>query len=133
MNHVALKQYQSVGVESGVSNASPHQLISMLLTGALDRIAAARGAIERGETARKGEMLSRAIAIIGGLRGSLNHEQGQDISENLGALYDYIEQLLVEANLASSSEKLVEAVSLLNEIKEGWDAIPVELRQGGYQ
>ena len=62
MNDVALKQYQSVGVESGVLGASPHQLIAMLLTGALDRIASARGAIERGETARKGEMLSGAIA-----------------------------------------------------------------------
>jgi len=131
VNNVALKQYQSIGIESGVLDASPHQLIVMLLTGALDRIASARGAIERGETARKGEMLSSAIAIIDGLRASLDHDQGSDISQNLHALYDYIERTLVEANLASDVEKLAEVSSLLNEIKVAWDAIPQELRQGG--
>ena len=130
MNDLALKQYQSVGVQSGVLGASPHRLITMLLTGALDRIASARGAIERGETARKGEMLSGAIAIVGGLRSSLDFEQGDDISRNLGDLYNYIEQILIEANLTSNAEKLLEASNLLDEIKGAWEAIPQDMRRG---
>lgn len=124
MNEAALKQYHSVGVQSGVQGANPHQLIAMLLAGAIDRIAAARGAIERRETGRKGELISRAIEIVDNLRASLDHERGGEISANLASLYDYIEQLLVRANLESDGAKLAEAGTLLQEIKGGWDAIP---------
>ena len=84
MNQAALKQYQAVGVQGGVTDASPHQLIGMLLTGALDRIASARGAATRGEVQRKGELLSRSIAIIDNLRASLDREKGGEIAANLG-------------------------------------------------
>lgn len=130
MNEAALKQYKSIGVESGVQSASPHQLISMLLGGALDRIAAARGAIERGEIDKRGELLGRAIEIIDNLRAALDHERGGDISENLASLYDYMEQKLVEASLTSDVAKLVEVSALLTEIKTGWDAIPSAIKAG---
>lgn len=128
MNEVALKQYQSVGVQTGVQSATPHQLIAMLLTGAIDRINSARGAIERGEIARKGELLSRAIEIVDNLRASLDHERGGEISANLQALYDYIEQRLVEANLESDIDKLSEAAGLLTQIQTAWDEIPIDQR-----
>ena len=60
----ALDQYKAVGVQSGMTDATPHQMITMLLDGALDRIASAKGAIARNEVARKGELLGSAIAII---------------------------------------------------------------------
>lgn len=131
MNEAALKQYQSVGVQTGVQAASPHQLIAMLLSGAVDRINSARGAIERGEIARKGELLSRAIEIIDNLRASLDHQKGGELSSNLAALYDYIEQRLVEANLESDIDKLAEAAGLLTQIQTAWDEIPIEQRVAG--
>ncbi len=124
MNEAALKQYQSVGVQGSVLDASPHQLILMLLVGVLDRVASARGAIERDEISRKGELLSSAIAIIDNLRATLDHERGGEISSNLAALYDYIEQTLVQANITSDVEKLTEVSALIGEIKSGWEAIP---------
>lgn len=130
MNEAALKEYKSVGVDSGVQSASPHQLISMLLAGALDKISAARGAIERGEIGRRGELLGKTIEIVDNLRASLDHERGGEISENLALLYDYMEQTLLEANLSADIEKLVEVSALLTEIKTGWDAIPVQIRAG---
>lgn len=129
MNEAALKQYQSVGVQGSVLDASPHQLISMLLGGVLDRVASARGAIERDEISRKGELLSSAIAIVDNLRATLDHERGGEISSNLAALYDYIEQTLVQANMTSDAEKLLEVSALLGEIKSGWDAIPEEAKR----
>ncbi|MCR9104334.1 MAG: flagellar export chaperone FliS [Gammaproteobacteria bacterium] len=128
MNQTALQQYQAIGVQSGVTDASPHQLISMLISGAADRIAAARGAMERGETARKGELISKAISIVDGLRASLDRDNGGEVAANLGALYDYIEQGLVEANLRSDVARLDEAARLLGEVREAWNSIPAEQR-----
>jgi len=52
---MSVNQYRQVQSQSAVNDASPHMLIAMLFRGALDNIAVARGAIERGETALKGE------------------------------------------------------------------------------
>lgn len=131
MNQTAMQQYQNVGVNSGVTDADPHQLIAMLLTGAADRVAAARGAISRGEVSRRGELISEAIAIVDSLRASLDHEQGGEIADNLRALYDYIERGLLEANLGANAQRLEEIGALFAELKAGWDAIPVDQRRAG--
>ena len=129
MNQAALNLYKSTGVQGGVIDASPHQLILMLITGAQDRIASAKGSILRGEVARKGELLSSAIAIIDNLRASLDHARGGEISKNLAMLYDYMERQLVQANLASDANILDEVSSLLAEVRAGWESIPVDARR----
>lgn len=129
MKQSALQQYQAVGVNSGLTDADPHQLIAMLITGAADRVASARGAMLRGDTARKGELISGAIAIIDSLRASLDRDRGGEVADNLGALYDYMEQGLVQANLDGDSGRLEEIGALLGEIKSGWEAIPADARQ----
>ena len=128
MNNMALNQYRSVSVQSGMTDATPHQMITMLLDGALDRVASARGAIDRGEVSRKGELLGSAIAIIDSMRASLDYDKGGEIAGNLGSLYDYIESRLVEANASSNLTLLDEVSSLLREIKAGWTAIPADAR-----
>ncbi|UTW46380.1 flagellar export chaperone FliS [bacterium SCSIO 12696] len=130
MSPTALREYQKVGVQSDMGDASPKQLISKLLNGALDRIASAKGAISRDENAQKGELLGKAIAIVDGLRASLDHERGGEIAGNLASLYDYMEQRLVEANLNNDIEGLDEVAGLLKEIKAGWDDMPAEQRTG---
>lgn len=128
MNEAAMKQYQSVGVQTGVQAATPHQLISMLMAGAVDRVSAAKGAIERNEVSRKGELIGRAIEIVDNLRASLDFDKGGEVSNNLASLYDYMEQTLVEANLHSDVNKLTEVSALLTEIQTAWDGIPIEKR-----
>ncbi len=129
MNQTALQQYRAIGVQSGVAGANSHQLIAMLIAGAADHLATARGAMQRGEVGRKGELISSAIGIIDSLRASLDRERGGEIADNLGALYDYMEQGLVEANLASDVARLDEVAALLGEIRSAWNAIPEDMRQ----
>lgn len=117
----ALKQYQQVGVQA-VTGASPHMLIQMLLEGALERIAGAKGHMLRNDPA-KGGFISRAIGILDGLRESLNLEVGGDIAENLNQLYEYCQRRLLQANVANDAAILDEVASLLREIKTAWDAI----------
>ena len=120
--------YTQVNKYSGVTDASPHRLVQMLLEGALEKIAGVTGILKRGDIAKKGETIGQTIAIIGGLRSSLNKEAGGEMAENLDRLYDYMERQLLQANLKNDVNILDEVSSLLKEIKSGWDAIPAEIR-----
>ena len=94
-----LKAYKQVGVQNEVTLANPHRLVQMLLDGALDRIAIAKGHMARGEIAEKGGNISKAIAIVDGLRMSLNGESGGAIANNLDELYEYMGRRLLQANV----------------------------------
>ncbi len=118
----ALKQYRQLGIESEVSNASPHRLIQLLFEGALSRLAAAQGAIERNDLAVKGELIGKAISIVGGLRASLDMNAGE-ISERLDQLYEYINFKLLEASAQNDVEKVNEVIQLLKTVTSGWDEI----------
>lgn len=120
---LAMKQYQQVGVQAQVTEASPHRLIQMLMQGGLDRIYQAKGAMEYGRTADKGELIGKSIAIIGGLREALDHEVGGDLAANLDRLYDYMTRRLTEANRKNDAAALEEVAGLLMEVKSGWDGI----------
>lgn len=119
----AVQNYASVKVHSGVESASPHRLIQMLFEGALERIAQAKGAMAQNQLARKGEMIGKAVAIVGGLQGSLNDKEGGDLANNLDNLYDYIIRRLTQANYENNPDYLDECGRLLGEIKSAWDAI----------
>ena len=119
----ALKQYQTVNTQAQAMEASPHRLIQMLMEGGLTRLAQARGAMERDQTALKGELIGKAIAIVGGLREGLNLEQGGEVAANLDSLYEYMIARLLEANLKNEAAPLDEVADLLRNVKSGWDAI----------
>lgn len=100
--------------------ADPHTLVTMLLDGAMERIAQARGAMERGVTARKGERIGKAVEIIDSLRASLDMEKGGEVALNLARLYDYMLRRLLHANLKNDMSALEEVQRLLRDIKAGW-------------
>jgi len=122
----ALDQYKQVGVQSGIESASPHRLIQMLMAGALEKISAAKGFMNRGEIGPKGEQIGWAISIIDGLRVSLDKNMGGELVENLDALYEYMGQRLLTANISNDVEALNEVANLMTEIKAGWDGIAQE-------
>ena len=123
MNAYAMKQYQSVNVNAQVTEPDPHRLTPMLLEGGLQRIAQAKGAIEYGNIPLKGELIGKAMGIIGGLRDAVDTEKGGDIAANLDNLYAFMQQRLSQANLNNDPAMLDEVAKLLREIKEGWDGI----------
>ena len=125
---VALSEYKTIGVKSGVEGADPHQLIGMLLKGAMGKISEAKAAMAGGQIALKGEAVGRAIAIVEYLRVSLDPGIDAAFSEQLGELYRYIETRLLEANLRNDAEALDEAQALLRELSAGWAGIPDEYR-----
>ena len=123
---IALKQYQQTSAHGAVMDATPHRLIQMLLDGALSRIVTAKGHMERGKIPEKGEQISKAMAIIEGLRNSLDFEQGGEVAQNLDNLYEYISNILFKANRDNNLGLLDESAYLLGQIKGAWDEIPDE-------
>lgn len=116
--------YAKVGVETGVMAANPHKLILMLFDGALVSIATATGAMKAGQIAEKGQAVSKAIDIVAnGLKASLDFETGGELAPRLAALYDYICDRLLFANLRNDPAALSEAASLLRELKGAWEEI----------
>ena len=119
----ALQHYGQTRTAGAVEAASPHRLVQMLLAGALDKIAIAKGAMLHKHIALKGENIGLAIAIIDSLRASLNHEAGGELASNLAALYEYMNHQLLLANARNDVKLLEEIANLLHQIKSGWDSI----------
>jgi flagellar protein FliS len=125
----AMNEYKNAGANAEVMDADPHRLIQMLMEGALDRIAIAKGAMQQKNPAVKGERISSAITIIEGLRHSLNKDAGGELAMNLDDLYEYMASRLMEANIKDDVEMLDEVADLIRKIKSGWDEIPQRLKQ----
>ena len=123
----ALNAYKTAKNEIVIDDASPHQLITMLLDGAIERVTAAVGAMDRGEIAVSGASIGKAISIIDNLRVSLDQHQGGQIAENLASLYEYMTRRLLEANATKDTAMLTEVTGLLREIKVAWDQVPADL------
>lgn len=128
-NSTAMNQYKQVGTQVAIETADPHTLVKMLIDGAIERINKAKYFMLEKDVASKGESISRAISIIDGLKVSLDTERGDKIAANLAELYDYMQRQLLAANLRNKSENLDEVLSLLNEIRSGWAAIPDDVRK----
>ncbi|MEJ2621784.1 MAG: flagellar export chaperone FliS [Candidatus Thiodiazotropha sp.] len=104
--------------------ATPFRLVQMLMSGALDGMANARGSIIRKDHEARNNEIKWVISVIDALRGALDFEQGGEIANNLDMLYDYMIRRLFSANVDQDVEALDEVVSLLKEIKTAWDAMP---------
>ncbi len=119
----AAAQYKRINNESGIDHASPHRLIQMLMSGALDRLVQAKSAMERGEIESKGVLLGKATGIIAGLQGSLERDKAPELVDNLERLYDYMQRRLFEANVSNDPALVQEVTELMRTVKTGWDEI----------
>lgn len=112
--------YQQVRSRGGVESADPHGLITLLMDGALERIVSARGHMQRGEIAAKGEAISRCIKIIGGLRDSLDRKVDPALVDRLDSLYEYMSRRLLQANVRNDTTLLDEVSNLLRQVRDSW-------------
>lgn len=124
-------QYGKVAAESEAAYASPHRLVQMLMEGALDKVATAKGCIERGDLEGKSKQLTWAMSIVNGLRSSLDMEAGGPIAANLDDLYTYMTRRMIDASVSNDADVLAEVIDLMLEIKGAWDAMPEDVRNAG--
>ena len=123
-NKNGIHAYSQVGLETGVLSASPNKLIIMLYEGAIKACKNAIDNMQSKDIPKKCTMISNAILIIeSGLRLSLNKKAGGEIAERLDALYAYMSQRLMIANIQNKPEIINEVIQLLTDLKGAWEAI----------
>lgn len=125
--------YRQVGVETGVSSATPHQLVALLFDGYMESLATARGALRDGRHEAKGQAIGRAVRIVEeGLRAGLDLRAGGSLARDLDDLYGYLCMRLTMANIRNDEALLDECQRLVQPLREAWAAIgPGAPAQGG--
>ena len=127
-----IKAYKTNILEAEMSVADPHRVIQLLMNGLMERLAMAKGAIDRKDYEAKAVAISKAQAIINGLQDSIDMTQGE-ISERLYALYDYMKQRVIDASVNMDKQPFDEVANLMITIKIAWDKIPDEEKQKAYE
>jgi len=125
MNAVtAVQAYSFIDNVALVEQATPHQLVTLLLRSANQRLAQALQSVDQNDIPAKGEHLSKVLDILNYLSVCVEPQQGgEDLSENLLNLYKYMESRILHANLHHEAPPLIEVKSLLMELESGWHAI----------
>lgn len=122
--------YQQIEVETGVSSASPHQLVLMLYDGLLESVGRARAAMVSGAIELKCAQISRAVRILDeGLIAGLDLEAGE-IAQNLSNLYNYATVQLTRSNLRNDPALLNEVERLIRPLRDAWAAIGAKMSHG---
>lgn len=115
--------YQFAATQAKAASADPHQLVLMLMEGLLDEMARAEGHILARQFERKGQAISKCLQILGGLDSALDMDKGGELAANLHRLYDYCGQKLFEISVSNNVEGFAEVRKILQELKEGWEAM----------
>jgi flagellar protein FliS len=125
--------YQSAVSHGGVAASDPHGLVLLLMNGALERIAKARGCIANNAYAEKAQLIHRSVQIIDQLRNSLNLQAGGSVAENLDKLYEYMGRRLLNGSVENSLPALDEVNKLLSGIRDSWAQIPKAAQMGSHK
>ncbi|MBI4558055.1 MAG: flagellar export chaperone FliS [Candidatus Hydrogenedentes bacterium] len=110
-----LASYRKVEVET----ASQGKLIVMLFNGAIQRAEEARRQLERGKSEGVHNNLVRAQDIINELRVALDMKAG-NIARSLDRVYEYLQHLLIRANIRKDTGPIAECVAHLTELRNTW-------------
>ena len=120
----AASAYQRINVETSMHTIDQHQLVSLLYEGVLNAVATARGAMARGDVLGKVNGISKAVRILEeGLSTALDKEDGGELAQNLGDLYDYCLHRLILANARNDDAMMLEVMRLIEPVALGWNEI----------
>jgi flagellar protein FliS len=114
--------------ESEVLNADPVRLITLLYRGAGEAITAARAALAAGNIGERSKQILKAWEIVHELDRALNREQGGDLARQLGELYGYVGQRLLDANAEQADKPLAEAGAVMATLAEAWQTVAQQHR-----
>lgn len=104
-----------------VTSSDPKQLILMLYDGAIRFLEQARAGVLSGDIRRRGENLSRVLAIIGELNACLNMDAGGETAEFLRGLYMYMLTELPKVSLDNNIETVDKSMRYLKELRKLWE------------
>jgi flagellar protein FliS len=108
-------------LENRILSAEPLELVRLLYQAAIAAVREARERLTGGEIAARSRAISKACEIIIELNAALDHSRGGAISSRLAALYQYMLNRLLDANLQQADAPLAEVLGLLTTLAEAWE------------
>ena len=102
---------------------SPLELVVMLYDGAVRFAGEAIEADAARQIARRGQAISKVIAIVGELQSTLNVDSGGQLAADLDKLYGYIQQRLLDVTMKKDAGALKEVQKLLTTLRDAWTQI----------
>jgi len=115
--------------ETSVVTASPTKLVVMLYEGAIRFLTNAARDIRNGDLVSKSESVSRAVAIIQHLRGTLDLEKGEHIARDLDSLYQYTLSRVLEGSTKLNPAAIEEGIKVLSNLLPAWEEIARKERE----
>ena len=127
MSNKAFKAYQ----QTSVTTAKPDKILLMLYEGCIKFIRISKLKLQEKKIAEKGKNISKALAIVSELINTLDHDVGGQLARDLEALYMFMMDKLIEANLNNKIEDLEIVEKLLNTLYEAWTDVITNPRPDG--
>jgi flagellar protein FliS len=119
MSNTAYHQNKSADyLAQKINSARPEELTLMLYEGLVKFIKQGQLFIDNKDVENSHRVITRAQAIIAELSETL--DMSFDVSKGLSALYDYIAEKLVDANIKKDKAYLDEALPICEEIRDTW-------------
>jgi flagellar protein FliS len=106
-----------------VMTAPKKKLVVMLYDGAVKNLKLAKIAMADKNIEKTNDAIIKAQNILAELMSTLNFDQGGDIAKNLMALYQYMYQQTVRANIEKNADMVDEVINYLEELRDAWSRI----------
>jgi flagellar protein FliS len=123
MSYDAYKTYHAVNLGAKTAQASPVQLVLILMDGLLEELARAKAHVAAKRFELKAKSLDKCVDILNGLSSALDMEAGGEVVENLSRLYDYCARRLYQAGYQLDPAIIDEVAKLLSTIRQGWQGV----------
>ncbi|MBQ9275658.1 MAG: flagellar export chaperone FliS [Succinivibrio sp.] len=124
-----LNAYRQTGLQAEMTVADPYVITRMMYQGISDRLAQAKGALERGDLATKASRLSSAAALLENLRSTLDFSADKNLAQILYDIYSFMLEKIADAAIELTSGPIDAAIKVLAPIKAAWEKIPVSERE----
>ena len=122
MSAKAARAYASNDVHGGVVDSDPIELVVLVYERALDHLKLGKAALEQGEYGI--DFFTKANDLIQkGLLACIDYSQGEDIAQNLAAIYEWTLREIIKGRVEKSPEKIQEVIDVLSPLYEGWLAL----------
>ena len=76
-------------------------------------------------------MISKAVAILGELRSTLDHTVAPELCDSLDRLYLFFQEQLSMANIKLDPSYIDPVVRLMSDLRDAWLQAVQEVEQGG--
>ena len=124
MANKAAATYKRIGVESIVSAADPHQLISLLFADISLNLSMWEYHLENNNISARAECVNKAIKLLTSLQACLDFKSGGELANNLDELYGYCIKIIFRGNATQDITLIKEAGGVIKGLQEAWDSIP---------